>query len=142
MQLQSVGSYTDGYFVQDHSGFVTVNDSGNSKLEMYGNAWKTYKLPYGYEVTKDTLLRFKLSVGEEVEGHAVCVHEERSGGGVSVESNNRRRCTMLAGSDYASWTGVEKAMDVARGKSATQSTTGGNNLHAGYAVGGNEPLHH
>ena len=56
----SVGSYDDGLVEQDYGGRYEVDVNDQNKINLFGNAWKSFVLYEPYIVTKNTILSVTL----------------------------------------------------------------------------------
>jgi len=83
-------------YVQDSIDHVMSVSAGGESIAMYGNSFKRLKLNEPFEVTKDTMLKFKLDIPQEAELHVICL----------LKSNNARDgrddCFAASGIDVTS----------------------------------------
>lgn len=101
-------------FQIEHSGYYSSVSSGgssngrggsfveNSKITLYGDVWKTYKLPKSkaYSATGNTWVSFIFELTEEAEGHAICFDENED---PDTYAGYEKRCIALAGTEFSSW---------------------------------------
>eukprot|EP00558_Chaetoceros_sp_UNC1202_P004827 CAMPEP_0197244330 /NCGR_PEP_ID=MMETSP1429-20130617/9488_1 /TAXON_ID=49237 /ORGANISM="Chaetoceros sp., Strain UNC1202" /LENGTH=137 /DNA_ID=CAMNT_0042704675 /DNA_START=255 /DNA_END=665 /DNA_ORIENTATION=+ len=96
------------------------------KITLFRNAWRAYKLPSPYKITSKTRISFKASITDEVNGHALCV-------AFDDHADTSRRCLMIGGHDFGSWTqygpkgdvdlAYSKMVNIALGRPVRQSST-------------------
>ena len=101
------------------------NDS--EKFTLIGNAWKAYPLIQPYYISKNTRLKFELSIEERTQDHAICVDTD------AILSDSRK-CIWLSGNEFERHDAFDtksqdydlrrsKIANLALGMQSTQSST-------------------
>ncbi|GFH57847.1 hypothetical protein CTEN210_14323 [Chaetoceros tenuissimus] len=85
-----VNYHTFATFVR---GGLAMNADDTEKFTLIGNAWKAYPLIQPYYISKNTRLKFELSIEEQTQGHAICVDSD------AILSDSRK-CIWLSGDEF------------------------------------------
>ena len=97
------------------------------KFQLIGNAWKAYPLKQPYYISKNTRLKFELSIEERTQGHVICVDSD------AILSDSRK-CIWLSGDEFGRHDAFDtnspeydlrrsKIANLALGMPSTQSST-------------------
>ncbi|GFH44486.1 hypothetical protein CTEN210_00960 [Chaetoceros tenuissimus] len=89
------GSYQNGIFFQDHTGFARVQ---NEEVHLYGNSWKLFEF-VGRGVHFRTKLQFKYKIFETAEDHFICFGTNYN---YHVSKEVKRNCVNLEDSQLGS----------------------------------------
>jgi len=92
---------------EGHYGMENVIASGGGSyvtedgvISLYGNVWKSFKLPAPYEASGNTHMDIKFDLRSEAEGHAICAEDDLD---ADAYGGFHRRCIALAGTQFDQW---------------------------------------
>jgi hypothetical protein len=92
------GAYGDqNTFVGVQGGSIV---SSKTKIHLYGNVWKAYRLQKPYNVTGNTHVSFKFKLTKEAEGHAICFDDDTE---PDTYGGFQKRCITIAGTEFDDW---------------------------------------
>lgn len=86
---------------------------------MFGNTWKTYKLPEPILVSRHTRLSLDMILHDEAHNHAICFDEDQN---LDTFGYRYRRCLQVGGTMSSTWDTVLK-INLAFDKPTTSSKT-------------------